>query len=139
MLKPGRNELALRIPSGKDENQEGKLFGPVFLTITEPKEYPYLGKGANARYADVKNWQMYSNERYHEPVLDEARRWTPSARSSCPARPREKRISSPSWPSATAPPYNIPAAKRGTIPGGRAWDTWRASTAPANRPPRRAA
>jgi hypothetical protein len=72
-LKGGKNELVLRIPSSKDEHQEGKCFGPVFLTTTEPKEYPYLGKGANARYADVKDWQMYSNGRYHEPVLDEAR------------------------------------------------------------------
>ena len=76
-LKPGRNECVLRIPSGRDENHEGKLFGPVFLTVTEPKEYPYLGKGANARYADVKEWQVYSNARYHEPVLNEARALDP--------------------------------------------------------------
>ncbi|MGD0089863.1 MAG: beta-galactosidase, partial [Planctomycetota bacterium] len=72
-LKTGKNELILRIPCGGNEHQEGKLFGPVFLTATEPKPYPYLGRGANARYADVKEWQMYSNACYHEPVFDEAR------------------------------------------------------------------
>ena len=72
-LKNGKNELILRIPCGADEHHEGKLFGPVFLTSAEPKPYPYLGRGANVRYADVREWQMYSNARYHEPVLDDAR------------------------------------------------------------------
>ena len=72
-LTAGRNELILRIPAGGDENHEGKLLGPVFLTTAEPKAYPYLGRGANARHAEVREWQMYSVGRYHEPVLDEAR------------------------------------------------------------------
>jgi hypothetical protein len=73
VLKAGRNDLILRVPSGGNPSDEGKLFGPVFLTASEPRPYPHLGKGANERYADVKEWQVYSGIRYHEPVLDEAR------------------------------------------------------------------
>jgi hypothetical protein len=71
--KAGKNELILRIPMGGDEYHEGKILGPVFLTTTEPKPFPYLGRGGNARHADVREWQMFSVGRYHEPVLDEAR------------------------------------------------------------------
>ncbi len=62
-LKAGRNELILRIPSGNSMVDEGKLFGPVFLTATEPKPYPHLGPGANSllrRRQGVAGLQQYS-------------------------------------------------------------------------------
>ena len=77
-LQRGRNELILRVPrnnqevAGATEIKEGKLFGPVFLTASEPKRYPYLGEHANARYADVREWQMASMTAVHRVMFDEA-------------------------------------------------------------------
>ncbi|WP_165224206.1 hypothetical protein [Aquisphaera insulae] len=73
VLRAGRNELILRVPSGGRPGEEGKLFGPVFLTRTTPRSFPHLGEQANARFVDVKEWQYDSVIRYHESVLQEAR------------------------------------------------------------------
>jgi hypothetical protein len=50
LLKPGRNVLVMKVRSGI-------IRGPVFLTRTEPKRYPYLGEQANARYLDLRDWE----------------------------------------------------------------------------------
>ena len=77
-LKPGRNELILRAPrgnqeiAGANEYREGKLFGPVYLTATEPKRYPYLDEHANTRFADLKEWQLAGIVAVHRVMLDQA-------------------------------------------------------------------
>lgn len=74
LICAGDNELILRVPSSHPgELNEGKVFGPVFLTPTEPKAYPYLGRELNARYVDLREWQGYGIYRTHVPVLDMAR------------------------------------------------------------------
>ena len=67
LLRPGQNTLALRVPG------EGKMLGPVFLTTTQPKFYPYLGRTANARYADFKTWQTDAMTRYNARAFAAAR------------------------------------------------------------------
>ena len=67
LLKPGVNQLVLRISSGRGLNKDGKLFGPVTLTASEPKFYPYLGRQLNARWVDLREWQAYGM--YHGHVL----------------------------------------------------------------------
>jgi hypothetical protein len=54
LLNGGENELCLRVNGGS-----GCITGPVFLTVTSPKAYPYLGKHANARYVDVMEWRLW--------------------------------------------------------------------------------
>ena len=72
-LLSGVNELVLRLPDGNGPFTEGKLYGPVFLTTTEPKFYPYLGKEQNTRYVDFKEWQMYAMAGLHHAMVQEAR------------------------------------------------------------------
>lgn len=52
LLEPGRNVLCLTIPSGV-------ITGPVYLTSHMPRRYPDLGKHANARWVDLRDWQVY--------------------------------------------------------------------------------
>jgi len=42
------------------QTSRGKLAGPVFLTVHEPKRLPYLGRQANARYTDLIEWQYWA-------------------------------------------------------------------------------
>ncbi|MFZ2656021.1 MAG: hypothetical protein WAX69_13910 [Victivallales bacterium] len=49
MLARGRNTICMRVP-------DGVIKGPVFITATEPKRYPYLGANANARFVDLQDW-----------------------------------------------------------------------------------
>jgi len=70
-LREGANQLILKVPG------EGKVFGPVFLTVAEPCFYPYLDKGKNARYVDFKEWQLYAYCHYHIPGLELARSLDP--------------------------------------------------------------
>lgn len=77
-LKPGRNELIVRVPRGGQEKPgegqvwEGKMFGPMFLTAAEPKRYPYLGTQANARFVDLRMWQIAGVTATHRTMLDMA-------------------------------------------------------------------
>lgn len=61
LLVSGANLLVLKVP-------EGRIYGPVFLTTSKPRVYPYLGKHANARYVDMREWQAYGLYRKHERV-----------------------------------------------------------------------
>ena len=63
LVKPGRNVLALKVHSGV-------IRGPVFLTTGEPRRYPYLGRGGNARWVDLRDW---TNEKLIAGWLREAR------------------------------------------------------------------
>ena len=66
LVRPADNELILRVPSGRDNlKSDGKLFGPVALTTTQPRFYPFLGKEANARWVDLRQWQAYGIYRSH--------------------------------------------------------------------------
>lgn len=49
LVHPGRNVLTLKVRSGL-------IRGPVFLTTEEPRRYPYLGRHANARFVDLRDW-----------------------------------------------------------------------------------
>ncbi|MEI8195286.1 MAG: sugar-binding domain-containing protein, partial [Phycisphaerae bacterium] len=75
-LKPGRNEVIIRVPresaeqAGADQVYGGKMFGPVFLTAAEPKRYPYLGALANARFVDMRMWQIEGVTATHRTMLD---------------------------------------------------------------------
>ncbi|MEK6794301.1 MAG: hypothetical protein AABZ39_05970 [Spirochaetota bacterium] len=71
-LIAGKNELVIKIP-GNNEFSEGKIFGPVLLTTTKPEKYPFLGKEANARYVDLKEWQAYTVYKTHAPVMENCR------------------------------------------------------------------
>ena len=66
-LKTGVNQLVMRVPSGRNPNADGKLYGPVTLTTDEPKFYPYLGRELNAKWVDVREWQAYGM--FHGHVL----------------------------------------------------------------------
>ncbi len=79
-LQNGRNELVLRVPSGRDIHRDGKLFGPVALSTTPPRIYPFLGREANARWVDVREWQAYGI--YHSHLLA-----AQTARAADPNRP----------------------------------------------------
>ena len=63
LVKPGRNVLALKVHSGV-------IRGPVFLTTEEPRRYPYLGRGGNARWVDLRDW---TNDKLIAGWLREAR------------------------------------------------------------------
>ena len=76
-LKEQKNELIIRVPSGVKAGTEGKIFGPVFFTAHEPKDYPYLGETGNARYVDLKEWQIYALSRMHRLMLAMARNLDP--------------------------------------------------------------
>ena len=52
LLKPGVNTLCFQVAGG------GNPVGPVFLTTTLPRAYPYLGKLQNARYVDAMQWRL---------------------------------------------------------------------------------
>jgi len=56
-IKPGPNELKVALDCATHQTCGGRLAGPVFLTVHEPKRPPYLGRGANARHADLVEWQ----------------------------------------------------------------------------------
>ncbi len=77
-LKSGANKLVLRIPRQSEEKAdsssfgEGKLFGPVYLSNIQPKRYPDLGPQGNARYSDLRAWQIAGVEHAHRSMLDEA-------------------------------------------------------------------
>ena len=71
LLQPGPNALLLKVPG------DGKILGPVFLSREQPKVFPYLGRGRNAQYADLKDWQIYGIYSYHKGVFAEARRLDP--------------------------------------------------------------
>ena len=52
-LRAGDNLLALRLPQG--------FFGyRVYLSPREPADYPYLGEGMNAQWADFIRWQAWT-------------------------------------------------------------------------------
>lgn len=73
-VRAGDNELVLRVPSGRDSaTSDGKLFGPVALTTTAPRLYPFLGREANARWVDLREWQAYGMYRSHVLAAQEAR------------------------------------------------------------------
>ena len=49
-LRPGRNQLSLNLPSGY-------IGYRIYLSRTEPKQYPALGQGLNAKWADFVDWR----------------------------------------------------------------------------------
>ncbi|MBN1558277.1 MAG: hypothetical protein JW951_09040 [Lentisphaerae bacterium] len=51
LIADGTNRLCLRVP-------QGYIHGPVFLTTTKPARYPWLGRHANARFVDLKEWHL---------------------------------------------------------------------------------
>ncbi len=53
VLKAGENLLALRLP-------ENFLGYRVYLSGHEPVQYPYLGEGMNAQWADFIRWQAWT-------------------------------------------------------------------------------
>ncbi len=57
LLNRGVNELCLQISGSR--NLGGGIVGPVFLSTTRPKHYPYLGRHANARYVDALEWRLW--------------------------------------------------------------------------------
>ena len=73
LLTPGVNNLVLSTP-------EGDIRGPVFLTTSVPRVYPYLGVQGNARYVDMLEWRLHE---LNTKVTDAAE----YARSIDPDRP----------------------------------------------------
>ena len=49
LMRPGRNVICLKVT-------DGVIYGPVFLTRQEPKRYPYLSLGEDARFVDMRDW-----------------------------------------------------------------------------------
>jgi hypothetical protein len=76
-LKPGPNHFQVALDCSNYQLCAGKMAGPVFLTIHEPKRVPYLGRGANARYVDFVDWQCWAMSRYHEQMIAFARKLDP--------------------------------------------------------------
>jgi hypothetical protein len=54
LLKPGLNKLCFQVADG------GNPVGPVFLTTTLPRAYPFLGKFRNAQYVDAMEWRLHA-------------------------------------------------------------------------------
>jgi hypothetical protein len=54
LLKPGANQLCFQVADG------GNPVGPVFLTTTLPRAYPFLGKLRNAQYVDAVQWRLHA-------------------------------------------------------------------------------
>jgi hypothetical protein len=50
-LKPGSNQLSLMLPSGY-------LGYRIYLSGTQPKQYPALGEGLNAQWVDLVGWRQ---------------------------------------------------------------------------------
>jgi len=84
ILQAGPNELTLRVP-------KARVLGPVFLTAKEPRRYPFLGRGANARFVDLQEWKSHGIVRNHQQMLEVAR--------SVDAN-RPYILSAPGWPMA---------------------------------------
>ncbi len=70
LLRPGRNVLTVRV-------KEGRILGPVFLSTRQPAYYPNLGKGSNARWVDLREFQGYSTYWGHKRVFSALRRVNP--------------------------------------------------------------
>lgn len=77
LLKPGSNHLQVGIKCASYQTAAGKPAGPVFLTTHEPKRFPYLGPGGNARFADFTEWQCWAMTDYHRKMLAMARKLDP--------------------------------------------------------------
>lgn len=52
-LRAGKNQISLRLP-------RGRMAYRVYLSQDEPKQYPDLGRGANARWVDFTSWLGWS-------------------------------------------------------------------------------
>lgn len=74
LLKAGPNHLQVALECASAATCAGKLAGPVFLTTHEPKRLPYLGRQANARYADLIEWQCWAITEYHRQMFSLARK-----------------------------------------------------------------
>ncbi len=75
-LKPGPNQLEIGL-AYLSQTGRGRLAGPVFLTVHEPKRLPYLGREANARNVDFIEWQNWAMYEHHREVYELARRIDP--------------------------------------------------------------
>jgi hypothetical protein len=53
LLTSRTNKLCLQVAGG------GNPVGPVFLTTTLPRAYPYLGQLRNAQYVDASQWRLH--------------------------------------------------------------------------------
>ncbi len=77
-LRPGMNELIIRVPRGSNEAagatnyNEGRLNGPVFMTRVKPVKFPELGPYDNARFLDFHEWQAQAIEDSHIDLLNTA-------------------------------------------------------------------
>ena len=77
LLKAGPNHLQVALDASTSQTCGGKLAGPVFLTAHEPRRSPYLGRQANARYADLIEWQSWAVTDYHRQMITLARQLDP--------------------------------------------------------------
>lgn len=73
VLRPGRNQLSLRLP-------KGILGYRVYLSGSEPLQYPNLGKTGNARWVDFSDWLIWTR-------LEALRRGLEAIRQVDPDRP----------------------------------------------------
>jgi hypothetical protein len=85
-LRPGTNQLLLEV-SGRS----GGILGPVFLTTTQPKAYPYLGKHRNAQYLDSMEWRLAALNFKVEDAMAYARSIDPDRPFVLPATTDEVR------------------------------------------------
>jgi hypothetical protein len=58
VLQPGSNVLCLEVPKSH-QSAIGMIGGPVFLTTHKPQDYPNLGQYGNARWLDLRDWEIY--------------------------------------------------------------------------------
>ena len=77
LLKPGKNELIIRVPRKTAEVAEnnppvfeGRINGPVFLTLKKPQRYPNLGKEQNAMFYDFHEWQADAINQSHIGMMN---------------------------------------------------------------------
>jgi hypothetical protein len=76
-LKSGDNELVIEVPAAGSEGTEGRLLGSVFFTPTKPAVYPYLGPFGNARFVDLRDWQIYGYYTISKSAFNEFRALDP--------------------------------------------------------------
>ena len=75
-MKPGPNQLRIGL-NGKIHVGKGKLAGPVFLTVHEPKHIPHLGMHANARCYDLIEWRNWAYYQVQNRMYEIARKIDP--------------------------------------------------------------
>ena len=128
LLKAGLNTLCFQVAGG------GNPSGPLFLTTTLPRAYPYLGKLKNARYVDVMQWRLDALNSKEVEAMAYARSIDPDRPFVVCATSDMVKDAQGARCTGTVAACRTPATSLLTGRSTRGWDTGRASMAHASKP-----